>query len=102
MQITAQSLDLSKKKKIGKLHGQPVFRMVTKGGLNLIIENGVKGLIVLSCGPHPAVARMTALRSYPDLVIDELSKSDEGYLVTPELAIYWTEVAGKMNEAMNG
>lgn len=103
MNITKEQLDPSKKpKKIGKLHGVPVFELCTKGGLNIVcVFNGASGTKILGAGPHRGFARYLALQKESDLLLDELSKSEE---LDPRcfdhLIPYWANVVDKMNEKL--
>jgi hypothetical protein len=79
------------KKQVGTLKGKPVFMLETRGGLSLMVTSDGAGgnAKVLSTGPVRAVARYIAEKREPDMVLNELSKSDyvEPYLylsVVPE------------------
>lgn len=74
-----QAKHLASKKQVGTLKGKPVFHLETTGGLNLFITaDGAGGNAkVLSTGPVRAVARYIAEKREPDLILNELSKSEE-------------------------
>ncbi len=82
-------------KRIGQIKGNPVMSMLTKGGLSIITFNGK----VIGAAPHRAMARIIAQNAHPDLVIDELSKSEE---VDPSLFAHliptWTEITQRLGE----
>jgi len=82
-------------KRIGQIRGMPVMSMLTKGGLSIITFNGK----AIGAAPHRALARIIAQNAHPDLVIDELSKSEE---VDPSLFAHllptWTEITNRINE----
>ncbi len=65
------------KKKIGKLNGDPVIEVATKGGLHLVVSVHGNKVTSLGAGPHKAVARHIAKKKAPDIQFTELSKSDE-------------------------
>lgn len=67
---------LASKKRVGKLGSSPVFELVTKGGLHLIV--GTKGgkFETLGAGPHRAVARHIAKKREPEIDWNDLQKSD--------------------------
>lgn len=85
-------------KRIGRLNGMPVFSMTTKGGLNLIIltkSNG--GSRILGAAPHIAVARFIAEQKEPELVIDELSKSENVELASyKHILPHWVGFTNKL------
>lgn len=77
MQIDAKQL--AYKKQVGTLKNKPVWELATKGGLHVYVTaDGAGGNAkVLSTGPVRAVARYIAEKREPDLVLNELSKSEE-------------------------
>lgn len=77
MQIDAKQL--AYKKQVGTLKSKPVWELATKGGLHMLISaDGAGGNAkVLSTGPVRAVARYIAEKREPDLILNELSKSEE-------------------------
>jgi hypothetical protein len=76
MSITPDQLKDSPTK-IGSLKGQPVYRLLSKGGLNMIVTKTVLGTRILGLGNHIAIAKSNAKEENPELVIDELSKSED-------------------------
>ena len=80
MNIDSKQID-EKPKKVGNLHGKPVFHLRTKGGLHILVMQKASGYETLGTGPHRAVARHIASKYEPDIVWSELSKSDH---VDPE------------------
>jgi len=90
-------------KRIGRLDGSPVFLLVTKGGLNVILARYASGAKALASAPHPGIAKAMASRSYPDLIIDELSKSEgislEHY---KHLLGVFEDTTKRLNEGLEG
>lgn len=75
MNITPEHIKT--KKRIGTLDDEPVIHIETTGGLHLIVSNKKGKPDILGSGPHPAVARHIAQKREKDLVLTELSKSDQ-------------------------
>jgi hypothetical protein len=75
MDLSAKQID-EKPKKVGNLHGKPVYHLRTKGGLHILVTPGGTGYETLGTGPHRAVARHIAQKHEPEIVWSELSKSD--------------------------
>lgn len=75
--------------------GGPVYKMFSKGGLAIVMSKEK----VLGTGPHIAIAKLVAQNNEPDLVITELSKSED---FSPELfrhlVPYWTSITKKINK----
>lgn len=67
---------VASKKRIGHLKENPIFEILTTGGLYLNVLGKGAGFEVIATGPHRAVARYIAEQRYPGLVWTELSKSD--------------------------
>lgn len=71
--------DINQRKRVGRIGKHAVYHVTCKGGYNLFLTSGQgQGLPkngVLGAGPHPAVARFVAQKSFPELQITELSKS---------------------------
>jgi len=67
---------VASRKKVGSVGTNPVFEILTTGGLymNVMGKNG--SFEVLSTGPHRAVARYIAEQREHTLVWSELSKAD--------------------------
>jgi hypothetical protein len=72
------------KKKIGRKGANPVWEVMTTGGLYLDILGKGAGFEVLGTGPHRAVARHIAEQRDPEIVWEEMSKSD--FVTMPEIA----------------
>lgn len=78
--------DLASRKKIGRYEGADVYHLRTKGGYNIVAAAKREGTKVLGVGPHPAVARFLAEKSFPGLQITELAKSSWADLSRAEMA----------------
>lgn len=68
---------ISYKKQIGKLDGDPIIEMATKGGLHLIIASRKGKAETLGTGSHRAIARHIAEKKEPKIEWTELAKSDQ-------------------------
>lgn len=104
MKITPEQLDKSKKKRIGRYKGAPVWELVTKGGLNMILAEGPNGIKkMLSCGPHRGFARNLARQNHADFILEELSKADEEF--NPEtskhLIPFYQDLTDRLDVKMN-
>ena len=75
MQISREHL-AGKPQKIGTLDGDPVYEIVTTGGLNLVSVTRHGKVEMLGVGPHKAIARFLAQKKEPDLVYTSLTKAD--------------------------
>jgi len=75
MNLDSNQLD-QKPKKVGNLHGKPIFHVRTKGGLHVLVMQKAGSFEALGTGPHRAVARFIANKHEPDIVWQEMSKSD--------------------------
>ena len=85
---------IASKKIIGKHKGNPVYELVTKGGLNMIVIQKSDGSAeFLGAAAHQAVSQYIAEGKYKDIEWTELSKS-EGIppLVLKEIAKEWEEL----------
>ena len=74
-QIQPKHLE-GKPKIIGKIDGQDMFQLKTKGGLYIITKAKGKNFEMISCGPHPAVARAIVNKKYDKVEFTSLSKAD--------------------------
>jgi len=74
-QIQPKHLE-GKPKNIGKIDGQPMFQLKTKGGLYIITKSNAKGFEMLAVAPHPAVARAIVNKKYDNVEFTALSKAD--------------------------
>lgn len=75
MDLTTKQID-EKPKKVGNLHGKPVYHLRTKGGLHVLVMQKGAGYETLATGPHRAVARHIASKYEPEIIWSELSKAD--------------------------
>lgn len=90
-------------KRIGRLDGNPVFLLVTKGGLNVVLARYATGAKALASAPHPGIAKAMASRGYPDLIIDELSKSEGVNLdFYKHLLPVFEDTTKRLNEGLEG
>ena len=67
---------ISFKKKIGTLHGDPVILVATKGGLNLVVTAHGSRVQTLGVGSHRCIAKHVAKKKEPDIEWIDLNKSD--------------------------
>ncbi len=99
MKIGLEQIKSGSKKRIGYLKGIPVYELATKGGLNLVLMSKNSVPLVLGLAPHRAIARHIAQRDYKDLILDELSKSEElPYDSYAHLVDFWAETTQKVNQ----
>jgi hypothetical protein len=87
--------------RIGWLHSDPVYLAVTKGGCSIVLcKNSNK---LLGIGNHRAIAKHVARQNEPDIVFDELSKSEELPVETYQnLLPFWTNYTNEVNTKLNG
>ena len=71
MQITQNEIEF--KRKVGKSGTRDIYHVKTRGGLHVMARSDGT---VLGAGPHRAVARHLAQKFEPDVVWEDLSKSD--------------------------
>ena len=67
---------ISTKKRVGSLKGDPVIAISLKGGLNILVAVHGSKTEILSFGSHRGIARHIAKKNHPELELTELSKSD--------------------------
>jgi hypothetical protein len=90
------------KKKIGHKAGNPVWEILTTGGLYVDVLGKGAGFEIIATGPHRAVARYIAETRNPEIVWEEMSKSD--FVTLPEIAYLlpeYEELTDRMR-AVNG
>lgn len=75
MQVDAKQLE-KPPKKVGTWKGRDVMRLVTKGGLNLLIAPGDGSWKTLGTGGHFGIARAAARKLGHEVAYTELSKAD--------------------------
>lgn len=68
---------VASKKKVGKKGSNPVWEVVTTGGLYVDILGKGSGFEIIGTGPHRAIARHIAESKIPDIVWNELSKGED-------------------------
>lgn len=69
---------ISYRKRIGRVGSKSVIEIGLTGGLKIVGSQGSNGKItILGAGSHRAIARLLAKKSEPEIVIDELEKSEE-------------------------
>ncbi len=76
MNITKEQIK-GEAKIIGALKGAPVYLLVTKGGLNIVLVKNSTGTKALSTAPHRAIAKASAREEEPEIEFNELTKSEE-------------------------
>ncbi len=76
MALNLTPVHIKSKRPIGKLKTNPIFEVLTTGGLYLNILGKGGEFEVIATGPHQGVARYIAEQRYPDIQWNELSKSD--------------------------
>ena len=70
---------IAKKRRIGHVGDDDVYHVATTGGLHLMIavNKTKKGSYkTLGAGPHEGIARFLAEKNEPQMVVDELAKSE--------------------------
>lgn len=101
LKITKDQLDPKKKpRKIGNKGGKPIFELFTKGGLAIVIEKSDSGTKILGAAPHRAIARHMAMKSDPDILIEEFSKSDEQMIIQAgeQILPYFESLVEELNK----
>lgn len=77
MSINIKAEHIESKKRIGKLRGKAVIELKTTGGFHMVVAaTDAGGFETLGTGPHRAVARHIAQKREPEMILEELSKSD--------------------------
>lgn len=66
-------------KRVGRIGQTPVYEVVTKGGFNMILAARNGKTEPLGVGPHRAISRHIANKTEPQIVWEDLSKSDWMY-----------------------
>jgi len=100
MKISLQQL-AGTPKVIGKLRGNNVSLISTKGGFRIVLvtENGK--VRVLAATPHPGVSKFQAKKSEPDLEYNELSKSfDEDPALFQHLMPLYDQIVAEINKKL--
>jgi hypothetical protein len=92
---------IASKTKVGMHEGDPVFRIVTLGGLNMIVKKHKSGkLEVAAAAPHRAIAAFIAEKHLKGVNWSELSKSDSLDPVTIQAALpQWMEITNMFRKA---
>jgi hypothetical protein len=75
MTVTENQIDKKKTKRVGRVGENPVFEMVTKGGLHMLVVTSTASE-TLGVGSHRAVARHIAGQNANQIEWSELSKAD--------------------------
>ena len=69
---------ISYRKRIGRCGSKAVIEIGLTGGLKIVGSQASNGKItILGAGSHRAIARLLAKKSEPEIVIDELEKSED-------------------------
>ena len=76
MALDLSPVHIKLKRRIGRLNTNPIFEVLTTGGLYLNILGKGAGFEVIATGPHQAVARHISMERHPGIEWTELSKSD--------------------------
>lgn len=77
MTLAIPADQISSKRKVGHLEGGDAILVTLKGGLNVLAHVAKSGKTsVLGAGSHRAIAIHLAQKAKPDLVIDQLNKSE--------------------------
>ena len=98
MKISLEQLK-GKPRKIGTSKGKPVFEILTKGGLAIVVYKGV----ILGAAPHIAIAKFQARQKEPYIMWDELSKNGEEQFIVEagrHLIPYLDDLVSEMNKRM--
>lgn len=64
------------KKQVGKLGGQPVYELETKGGLHMVFVAKGGSFETLGVGPHRSLSRHIAKKKESDIQWSDLAKAD--------------------------
>lgn len=75
--MVVQEKHIQSKRRIGTLKGEPVIEVVTTGGLHMVAVQKNGKPFICGAGPHRAVARHLAQKAEKDMVLFELSKSEQ-------------------------
>ena len=103
MQIDAKQIKKGSKKRIGHLNGDNVYELQTVGGLAMVILAKAGAPKVLGLAPHKAIARHIAKEKEEELVIDELSKSEDLSLeMFKHLVPTWSNITERVEEKLGG
>jgi len=74
--LSLEPNQIKTKKTVGKVNTNPVFEVVTKGGLWVNILGKGAGFEVIGTGPHRGVARYIAEQKQPNIQWNEFAKGD--------------------------
>jgi hypothetical protein len=71
--VRIPAAEVTVRKRIGRAGKRPVYQVSGAGGIHLVVDDDAK---ILGAGSHPAVARHLARKNSPDVVYDQLEKSE--------------------------
>lgn len=90
--MNVTSNDIAYKKQIGDSKSGPVLEVALKGGWHMVVVGKNKTFQVVGMGPHRGVARYTAQKKEPSIVLHALEKS-EPFFVAPILVEKYENMA---------
>ena len=76
MSLNLEPVHIKTKKKVGSVNSNPVFEILTTGGLWMNILGKGSGFEVIGTGPHRGVARYISEQRQPSLQWNDLAKAD--------------------------
>ena len=76
MSLNLEPVHIKSKKKVGSVNSNPVFEVLTTGGLYMNILGKGAGFEVIGTGPHRGVARFISEQRQPTVQWTDLAKSD--------------------------
>lgn len=86
--------------RVGKLRGEPVFLMQTKGGFNIVYSQAAGR--VIGSAPHKGLAKHIATLNEKDVEFDELSKAEPfDPSLFQNIIQDWLEVTDRLNEGLD-
>ena len=76
MSLNLEPVHIKTKKQVGKVNSNPVFEVLTTGGLYMNILGKGAGFEVIGTGPHRGVARYIAEQKQPGVEWNDFAKSE--------------------------
>ena len=64
------------RRRVGSVGSRAVFGIGTTGGLHIVVAARGAGFETLGAGSHPGIARHIAKKHAPEIVFDDLAKSE--------------------------
>lgn len=101
--LTIPSRQISYRKKIGMLGDKPVVALGVIGGLHVVVlSNGAK-VEPIGASPHRGMAKFLASKRHPDIVFDELEKSERfDPAECPDMVAEYDRFTSRLAEVVNG